>query len=70
MARSIWKGPFVDGYMLKKADASRSTGTFRNYQNLEPRRSTLFAAIRWIDVWRSTMATSIFGECDRGNDWA
>ena len=26
MARSLWKGPFVDGYMLKKADASRSSG--------------------------------------------
>jgi small subunit ribosomal protein S19 len=26
MARSIWKGPFVDGYLLKKADASRSSG--------------------------------------------
>ena len=22
MARSIWKGPFVDGYLLKKADAA------------------------------------------------
>jgi small subunit ribosomal protein S19 len=26
MARSVWKGPFVDGYMLKKADAARSSG--------------------------------------------
>ena len=26
MARSIWKGPFVDGYMLKKADAARASG--------------------------------------------
>jgi small subunit ribosomal protein S19 len=25
MARSIWKGPFVDGYLLKKADASRAS---------------------------------------------
>ncbi len=25
MARSIWKGPFVDGYLLKKADASRES---------------------------------------------
>ncbi|MEC8584598.1 MAG: 30S ribosomal protein S19, partial [Pseudomonadota bacterium] len=21
MARSVWKGPFVDGYLLKKAEA-------------------------------------------------
>lgn len=26
MARSIWKGPFVDGYLLKKADTSRESG--------------------------------------------
>jgi small subunit ribosomal protein S19 len=26
MARSIWKGPFVDGFMLRKADASRGSG--------------------------------------------
>ncbi|MGH6718899.1 MAG: 30S ribosomal protein S19 [Alphaproteobacteria bacterium] len=25
MARSIWKGPFVDGYLLKKAEAARSS---------------------------------------------
>ena len=23
MARSVWKGPFIDGYLLKKADAAR-----------------------------------------------
>ena len=26
MARSVWKGPFVDAYLLKKAEASRSSG--------------------------------------------
>ena len=26
MARSVWKGPFVDGYLLKKAEASRASG--------------------------------------------
>lgn len=26
MARSVWKGPFVDGYLLKKAEASRQSG--------------------------------------------
>lgn len=24
MSRSIWKGPFVDGYLLKKADEARA----------------------------------------------
>jgi len=26
MARSVWKGPFVDGYLLKKADQARASG--------------------------------------------
>ncbi len=26
MSRSLWKGPFVDGYLLKKAEAARSSG--------------------------------------------
>ncbi len=26
MSRSVWKGPFVDGYLLKKAEAVRESG--------------------------------------------
>ena len=26
MARSVWKGPFVDGFLLKKAEVSRASG--------------------------------------------
>jgi small subunit ribosomal protein S19 len=26
MARSIWKGPFVEGYLLKKAENARNSG--------------------------------------------
>jgi small subunit ribosomal protein S19 len=26
LARSVWKGPFVDGYLLKKADDARASG--------------------------------------------
>ena len=26
MARSVWKGPFVDGYLLSKAENSRQSG--------------------------------------------
>jgi len=26
MARSVWKGPFIDGYLLKKAETSRASG--------------------------------------------
>lgn len=26
MTRSVWKGPFLDGYLLKKADKVRNSG--------------------------------------------
>ena len=26
MTRSVWKGPFVDGYLLKKAELARNSG--------------------------------------------
>ncbi len=26
MSRSVWKGPFVDGHLLKKAEKSRASG--------------------------------------------
>jgi small subunit ribosomal protein S19 len=26
MARSIWKGPFVDGYIFKKAEKAKESG--------------------------------------------
>jgi small subunit ribosomal protein S19 len=26
VARSVWKGPFVDAYLLKKADVARDSG--------------------------------------------
>ena len=26
MARAVWKGPFVDHYLLKKADTARNSG--------------------------------------------
>lgn len=26
MSRSVWKGPFIDGYLVKKAETARSSG--------------------------------------------
>ena len=40
MTRSIWKGPFVDGYLLKKADAARASGR-KDVINIWSRRSTI-----------------------------
>src|SRR3989475_2128733 len=40
MARSIWKGPFGRGYLLKKAKASRSSGRHEMIK-IWSRRSTI-----------------------------
>ena len=40
MARSVWKGPFVDGNLLKKADALRSSGR-KDIIKTWSRRSTI-----------------------------
>ncbi len=40
MARSIWKGPFVDGYLLKKAEHARAAGR-KDVIKIWSRRSTI-----------------------------
>ena len=40
MTRSIWKGPFVDGYLLKKAETSLASGR-REVIKIWSRRSTI-----------------------------
>ena len=40
MARSVWKGPFVDSYMLKKAEKSRGSGR-NEIIKIWSRRSTI-----------------------------
>ena len=40
MARSVWKGPFVDGYLLNKADAARQSGR-NEIIRIWSRRSTI-----------------------------
>ena len=40
MARSLWKGPFVDGYLLKKADVARGFGR-SDIIKIWSRRSTI-----------------------------
>ncbi len=40
MARSVTKGPFVDGYMLKKTEAARVSGR-NNIIKIWSRRSTI-----------------------------
>ena len=40
MARSVWKGPFVDGYLFKKADEVRKSGR-KDVIKTWSRRSTI-----------------------------
>ena len=40
MARSIWKGPFVDAYVLKKAEKARDSGR-SDVIKIWSRRSTI-----------------------------
>src|SRR5450756_1460272 len=40
MTRSAWKGPFVDGYLLRKAEAARSSGRHEMVK-IWSRRSTI-----------------------------
>ena len=40
MARSVWKGPFVDGYLLKKAEKASASGR-NDVIKILSRRSTI-----------------------------
>ena len=40
MSRSVWKGPFVDGYLLKKAETVRASGR-NEIIRIWSRRSTI-----------------------------
>jgi len=40
MTRSVWKGPFVDGYLLKKADVAQASGR-KDVIKTWSRRSTI-----------------------------
>ena len=40
MSRSVWKGPFFDGYLLKKAEKARESGR-KDIIKIWSRRSTI-----------------------------
>ena len=40
MTRAIWKGPFIDGYLLKKAEKARASGRHEVIK-IWSRRSTI-----------------------------
>jgi len=58
MVRSVWKGPFVEGSLLKKADAARASGRHDRDQDLEPPLDHP-AAVRRASCSASTTARSM-----------
>ncbi len=44
MSRSLWKGPFVDAHVLKKAEAARESGR-NDVIKIWSRRSTILAVV-------------------------
>ena len=40
MPRSVWKGPFIDGYLLKKAEVAKASGR-NDVIKIWSRRSTI-----------------------------
>ena len=44
MTRSVWKGPFVDGYLLKKADVAQNSGR-KDVIKTWSRRSTIMPQV-------------------------
>jgi len=41
MSRSVWKGPFVDSYVLTKAEKARDSGRNNDVIKIWSRRSTI-----------------------------
>ena len=61
MARSVWKGPFVDGYLLKKAEAARGSGR-KEIIRIWSRRSTILPQFVGLTF-------GVSGDGDRAHDW-
>ena len=66
MTRSVWKGPFVDGYLLKKADAARSSGRHEMIR-IWSRRSTILPQFVGLDLRRLQRPEARSGDRHRGN---
>src|SRR5581483_2413015 len=47
MTRSVWKGPFVDGYLLRKAEAARASGRHEMIKICSRRSTILPQFVGW-----------------------
>ena len=50
MARSVWKGPFVEKSLLKKIEEARASGKNMIIKTWS-RRSTILPNMGWINIW-------------------
>jgi ribosomal protein S19 len=66
MSRSVWKGPFVDAYVLKKAEAARDSGR-NEVIKIWSRRSTILPQFVGL-TFRLQRPEARSGERDRGHD--
>ena len=58
MTRSVWKGPFVDGYLLKKAEKARAT-TRNEVIKIWSRRSTMLPLFWLPKIWSATSSVNL-----------
>ena len=52
MARSSWKGPFVDRYLLKKAEAAQGKSGRKDVIKIWSRRSTILPQFVGLNIRR------------------
>ena len=69
MARSLWKGPFVDAYLLKKADKESFGTEFLDYKMAIKTVSNIEEAIDHISAYSSKHSECIVTETDRAADY-
>src|ERR1700722_14278618 len=67
MVRSVWKGPFVEGSLLKKADAARACGRHDGIKNWRRPPPDHPAAVRRLGVRRLQRPEACAGIGQRGN---
>ena len=68
MPRSVWKGPFVDRYLLKKAEESRS-GEHKGGVKTWSRRSTILPQFVGLTFQCLQRAEIYSRSCDRRHGW-
>ena len=69
MARSVWKGPFVDGFLLKKAEKVRASGR-NEIIKIWSRRSTILPQFVGLTFGRLQRPKAHPRERFRGHDRA